>query len=240
MRPDWLVHFSTSDAGLARLISRSALRESLRRLMMVWIAVGVVLTVPACGPSNSSEDAEAPENALALDVDTVLTDTTYTLVNQDNQGVRVPDDFVGKPMLVGAIFTNCPNVCPEITANMKEVRNQLASPDSVQFISVTFDPHRDTPSRLATYRQRFDLEETSWQFLTGDPASIEAFLDHIDVVWRIQGTDRKFPADTTEEYIYTHSNQITLIDAQGRVRAEYGGSQTPPSLILRDLQEIQS
>ena len=45
-------------------------------------------------------------------------------------------------------------------------------------------------------------------------------------------------ADTTG-YIFTHSNQITLIDAQGRVRAEYGGSQTPPSLIVQDLKKIQ-
>jgi cytochrome oxidase Cu insertion factor (SCO1/SenC/PrrC family) len=66
-------------------------------------------------------------------------------------------------------------------------------------------------------------------------------MDRIVVRHSIKGTDREFPeADTADSYIFNHSNQITLIDSQGRVRAEYAGSQTPTKLIVSDLQKIQS
>jgi len=217
---------------------RNCLSALLSRIGPWRVLAGLLLVVSAC--SSPDADEPAPENALSLDVDTVLTDTTYTLVNQDRSAVQVPDDFLGTPVLVGSIFTNCANVCPQITANMKEVREQLDDPNAVQFVSVTFDPRRDTPDRLAAYREKFNLEDTSWQFLTGEPEALTGFLGPLDVTWRVKGTNRQFPADTTDDYIYKHSNQITLIDAKGRVRAEYGGSQTPPSLILGDLAEIQS
>jgi protein SCO1/2 len=178
---------------------------------------------------------------MSLDVDRTLTDTSYALVNQDSSTVAFPDDFLGKPILLGTIYTECPNVCPQITANMKDIRDQLPDPSAVQFVSVTFDPRRDTPARLAAYQQQFGLSGTSWQFLTGDTTSIGALMDRLDVRHTIKGTDRAFPAAVPDSgYVFNHSNQITLIDAQGRVRAEYAGSQTPPRLIVSDLETIQS
>jgi Uncharacterized protein SCO1/SenC/PrrC, involved in biogenesis of respiratory and photosynthetic systems len=109
------------------------------------------------------------------------------------------------------------------------------------FVSVTFDPHRDTPAQLARYRSTFGLEETSWQFLTGDTTTIGRLMDRLGVRHVIKGTDQEFPSpDTDSSYIYTHSNQIVLIDAEGQVRATYGGSQTPPKILIEDLQKIRS
>lgn len=204
--------------------------------ILVLLLAGLV---GGCG-GDSAERPNEGKNTLSLDVDAVLTDTSYTLVNQDSSSVAFPDAFVGKPVLLGTIYTNCPNVCPKITANMKNIRDQLDDPSAVQFVSVTFDPHRDTPSRLAEYQTQFGLDDTDWQFLTGDRETIGRLMDRLDVRHTIEGTDREFPeADTAESYIFTHSNQITLIDSQGRVRAEYAGSQTPPKLIVSDLQKIQ-
>jgi protein SCO1/2 len=209
-----------------------------RTATLLFLAIGSLL-LAACGNDTSQPSSQTVSNDLSLDVDTVLTDTTYTLVNQDSTTLALPDAFLGRPVVLGAIYTNCPNICPQITANMKAVRDSLDDPDAVQFVSVTFDPQRDTPSRLAAYRAQYDLTDTSWEFLTGDLDTIDRFLDRLGVRRRIKGTDREFPAADTTGYIFTHSNQITLIDAQGRVRAEYGGSQTPPSLIVQDLKKIQ-
>jgi protein SCO1/2 len=209
-----------------------------RTATFLFLAIGSLL-LAACGNDTSQPSSQTVSNDLSLDVDTVLTDTTYTLVNQDGTTLSLPDAFLGRPVVLGAIYTNCPNICPQITANMKAVRDSLDDPDAVQFVSVTFDPQRDTPSRLAAYRAQYDLTDTSWEFLTGDLETIDRFLDRLGVRRRIKGTDREFPAADTTDYIFTHSNQITLIDAQGRVRAEYGGSQTPPSLIVQDLKKIQ-
>lgn len=200
--------------------------------------LGVMLA--GCGGGTDSQRRGA-KNTMSLDVDRTLTDTTYALVNQDSSAVTFPDDFLGTPIVLGTIYTNCPNICPQITANMKNIRRQLPDTSAVQFVSVTFDPKRDTPARLATYREQFDLTGTSWQFLTGAPATIGALMDRLDVRHTIKGTDREFPTTVPDSaYVFNHSNQITLIDSQGRVRAEYAGSQTPPDLIVSDLAKIQS
>lgn len=214
------------------------LRGSLgRSVALVLLAVFVFGT--GCGGDASSD--RGAKNTLSLDVDDVLTDTSYTLVNQDSVEIQFPDAFLGTPVVLGTVYTHCPNVCSKITANMKNIRSEIADSSAVQFVSVTFDPHRDTPARLAEYRARFGLEHTSWQFLTADTTTIGRLMDRLGVHHTIKGTDRAFPTpDTDSSYIYTHSNQITLIDAEGRVRATYGGSQTPPKLIIGDLEKIQS
>lgn len=215
-------------------------RRTVGPTIIAALVVLIAGTLAGGCERDTSRTSRGAENTLSLDVDTVLTDTSYALVNQDSSAVTVPDDFLGTPVLLGTIYTNCPNVCPQITANMKAIRDQVPDTTAVQFVSVTFDPHRDTPSRLAAYRKQFGLENTSWPFLTGDRETIRRLMNRLDVRHTIQGSDREFPrTDTATTYVYNHSNQITLIDSQGRVRAEYAGSQTPPDLIVTDLQKLQ-
>jgi len=210
------------------------------RMCASLVLTGALLfSVAGCGEEASDSDRRA-ENTLSLDVDEQLADTTYALVNQDSATVPFPDAFLGKPMILGTIYTRCPNVCPQITANMKSIRDAVDT-SAVHVVSVTFDPHRDTPARLSAYRAQYNLQGTSWQFLTGDRPTIRGLMDRLGVRHTIKGTDLEFPRpDTDSSYIYTHSNQITLIDAKGQVRATYGGSQTPPTLIAEDLEKIQS
>jgi len=210
------------------------------RSAAVACALLIVSMAGAGCTSDAPERSRTTGNTLSLDVDADLTDTTYTLRNQNGSTIRVPDRFLGAPVLVGTIYTSCPNVCPRITANMKAIRDRLPDSTAVQFVSLTFDPHRDTPSRLSAYRERFALTGTDWQFLTGDTTTIARLTERLDVRFQIKGTERSFPAaDTATSYVFTHSNQITLIDAEGRVRAEYAGSQTPPELLIEDLRTIQ-
>lgn len=214
-------------------------RSATRRTVLAVAAALFLVVGAGCG-GDSSRSAQTAKNTLSLDVDATLADTSYTLVNQDSATVAFPEAFLGKPVILGTIYTQCPNVCPQITANMKAIRGALDT-SAVHVVSVTFDPHRDTPSRLAAYRTQYGLDGTSWQFLTGDRPTIRRLMDRLGVRHTLKGTDREFPRpDTDSTYIYTHSNQITLIDAQGRVRATYGGSQTPPELIASDLEKIQS
>jgi len=72
------------------------------------ITITLVLLVAAAGSigcqQESSRTTRMAENTLALDVDTTLTDTTYTLVNQDSSAVAVPEDILGAPILLGTIY----------------------------------------------------------------------------------------------------------------------------------------
>lgn len=210
-----------------------------RSIVGTLVLFGLVLGA-GCG-SDGSQRSPSGKNDLSLDVDEVLADTSYRLVTHEGTTLSFPDAYAGAPVLLGTIYTNCPSVCPQITANMKEIRAELGDTTNVQFVSVTFDPTRDTPPRLAAYRSNFGLEGTSWQFLTGDTTTIRRLMNRIDVRHTVKGTNQEFPSsDVDSTYVYNHSNQITLIDEDGRVRAEYPGSQTPPKLIVNDLEKIQS
>jgi cytochrome oxidase Cu insertion factor (SCO1/SenC/PrrC family) len=44
----------------------------------------------------------------------------------------------------------------------------------VQFVQLTIDPARDTPARLAAYRQLFRPVPRNWSTLTGPAATISA------------------------------------------------------------------
>ncbi|PSQ95583.1 MAG: SCO family protein [Bacteroidetes bacterium SW_9_63_38] len=211
------------------------------RVLFGPLIVAAFLILPGCGDEPSQSPTQQAENTLDLDVDAHLADTSYSLVRHDSTTVTFPDDFLGTPVILGTIYTSCPNVCSKITANMRDIRSALGDTLNAQFVSVTFDPHRDTPAQLAQYRSSFDLDDTRWQFLTGDTTTIGALMDRLGVRHVLKGTGQEFPsADVDSSYIYTHSNQIVLIDAQGRLRATYGGSQTPPKLLARDLKALQN
>jgi protein SCO1 len=68
-------------------------------------------------------------------------------------------------------YTNCPDVCQVVMANIASalVRLDPAQRARVGMVFVTTDPARDTPARLRSYLDRFDR---SFEGATGDLARI--------------------------------------------------------------------
>src|SRR5690554_3325507 len=103
-----------------------------------------------------------------------FSDDQFELVNQDHETVVFPDDFQGKPVVIGFIYTHCPDICSFITANIGKVRDSISNPGSAHFVLVTFDPERDTPEVLKNYAAAFEFTGPEFQFLTGEPDVINA------------------------------------------------------------------
>lgn len=168
-----------------------------------------------------------------------LSDRSWELVNQDSTAVTFPDDFKDNILVAGYIYTNCPGVCPAITANMKNISADLPDRQDVQFIGITFDPVRDTPSVLKKYMIKHDLDERRFTFLTGDTATVYSLLDQVGIRTRVRTTDSTSGSGVEEkQYLLNHTNQINLIDRQGRIRAEYGGSMVPPEHVVEDIKKL--
>lgn len=164
-----------------------------------------------------------------------LSSPSFNMINQDGEEVIFPDDFKGKYMVLGFIYINCPDVCPMITQNMKNVQNQLGNPDDVQFVAVTFDPERDTPEELKKYKDMFKLD-TNFNFLTADTTTMSAFLDSVRVRTQISFTTE---SDTGEElYFINHSNKIMVLNRKAQLIYEYGGSMTNPNMITEDIKKV--
>lgn len=161
-----------------------------------------------------------------------LGDRSWKLVDQDSAAVTFPDDFKGQILVVGYIFTKCPGVCPAITANMKRISGRITEEQNVHFIGITFDPVRDRPSVLKAYMNKFDLNETRFTFLTGDSSTVTPLLDRVEI-----RTERH--PDPAIGYRFNHTNQINLIDQQGRIRMEYGGSMVPAEHVIEDINKLK-
>ncbi|MFH5831493.1 SCO family protein [Halalkalibaculum sp. DA384] len=166
-----------------------------------------------------------------------LGEKSYPLLDQDSTRVNFPDDFSGQVTVLGFIYTNCPDVCPAITANMKNVKDQLEDPEDVHFIGITFDPERDTPSVLDHYMEQFKLNKDQFTFVTGDTTTIDSLLSDLNIVAEIPY--RKTSDEGKKLYFMNHTNRISLLDKQGRLRLEYSGSFSKPEHILEGINQLR-
>ncbi|MDZ7773250.1 MAG: SCO family protein [Balneolaceae bacterium] len=160
---------------------------------------------------------------------------SYGLVDQDSSGVSFPGDFSGQIVVLGYIYTHCPDVCPVITANMSNIRRQLEDTTGVHFVGISFDPERDTPSALARYMDSFELDPAHFTFVTGDTATVDSLLSAMKILAR-----KSYPDSTrTGSYLMQHTNRIAVMDRRGRVRFEYPGSVVPPQNVIEDINKLR-
>lgn len=96
-----------------------------------------------------------------------------TLTDQDGNPYNLADDPTTKAVVVFFGYTNCPDVCPGIMADMATAKRRLPADvvDEVTLIVVTTDPARDTPEALKDYLRRVD---ESFIGLSGDLEEIKA------------------------------------------------------------------
>jgi protein SCO1 len=163
-------------------------------------------------------------------------DVQFELTDQNGDEVIFPDDFEGSPVVMGFIYTNCPDICSFITANVGKVYEEMDNPEDTQFILVTFDPERDTPEVLKSYAQAFDMDKDPFHFLTGDPDTIDQFMRRVSV--RTQESYSRELDDGGRMYFLNHSDKILLINQNSELIFDYGGSMTPVNIIIEDLQKL--
>ena len=126
------------------------------------IAVGATNSMPS--PEEIAARRASAERHRAL--------MEYKFTNELGQLVSF-SDFHGQALAVIFFFTSCPKpeFCPRLSKNFQEATAKLKAcadcPTNWHFISVTFDPERDTPETLKAYGERYDYDPARWTFLTG-------------------------------------------------------------------------
>lgn len=169
-----------------------------------------------------------------------------SLVDQDGQNFRLAATR-GKVVVLGLIYTHCPDVCPVITGKMKAVQARLKSAgleDAVVFLTVTFDPERDTPPVLRRYAEAYELDLTNWRLLTGPADAIEGLTDLLGFYTeRTYVAERPAAAGSPDvrpdtPYFITHSDRFFIVDRKGQIRASLPGSRTDVDQALRIIQRL--
>jgi protein SCO1 len=160
----------------------------------------------------------------------------FTLLDQHNEQVSFPETYSGKVMLVGYVYTHCPDICPVITYNMRDVQRSLPEEDDFLLVSVSFDPDRDSPDILYQYAENYRLNQDSWRLLTGNKQEVENLLEKLQIA--TVKTPTRFAEDNTPIYFIDHTDRVTLIDKKGQVRRHYPGSELNSDEIIQDIRTL--
>jgi protein SCO1 len=145
----------------------------------------------------------------------------FTLTDQRGQpfGSR---ELAGKIWVADFIFTSCQAVCPLLSERMAEVgkRARQLGPD-FHLVSISVDPERDTPERLAAYAARYHANPLSWSFLTGPEQAIQATV--VEGFKVGAGKERTPAADGGGPGFWEifHGENLVLVDRQMRIRGYF-------------------
>jgi len=174
---------------------------------------------------------------LPLDKD--LTKKNYNLVNQDSVAVSFPEVIKGQITVMGFIYTHCPDICPMTTHNMylTEMELKKANINDVKFVALSFDPDRDSPEVLKKFAEVRELDFNSWTLLTGEKNAVNDLLKRFDV--KAIKTDESADEEGNSEYSMMHTDRISLIDKNGRLRKNYKGSTLNIEELVNDIKILK-
>ena len=155
-----------------------------------------------------------------------ISDTVYDPIPlfafTNQEGKIITNDFMaGKIAVVDFFFTNCTSICPMLSSQMVRLQHSVKSENidgQVVFLSHTVDPKIDTPETLKSYADRMGADYSNWNFVTGNAE---------DIYWQAKEGYKltAFPSDTAQGGFF-HTDQIALIDQEGKIRGYYDGTST--------------
>jgi protein SCO1 len=142
----------------------------------------------------------------------------FTLTDQFGHN-RSLSDLAGKPVALTFVYTNCPDVCPLISAHFHEAYQQLGKlGPQVGMVAVTVDPEHDDINQMHSFSDKLGLTN-EWFFLTGSRPQLQA-------VWASYGIDAQkvqsqmaATAQAASPETIEHAAPVFLIDKVGRLRA---------------------
>lgn len=130
-------------------------------------------------------------------------------------------EYRGKAVLVTFLYTNCPDICPLIAANLRVALKLLrAAARDVQVIAVSVDPRGDTPDSVARFLRAHEMQGRM-QYLIGAPAP----LSRTWAAWGV-GSQRQLG----QPQLVAHSALVYGIGASGKLRTVYPASFQPQQI----------
>ena len=193
------------------------LRASLRRLARGWpgrlvlgsVALGLAVGLAAVGTRVRAARAEtvawipdAMPGVAPLDRPAA----PLRLVDQRGDTVSL-DNFTGRPVLVTFAFAHCTAICPAQVQGVLKARRASPEADAAAII-VTVDPWRDTPSRLPSISEGWQLTRDEY-VLSGSVEEVQSVL----AAWRVRTERDPATGDVG------HPATVYLIGRNGRIAA---------------------
>jgi protein SCO1/2 len=163
----------------------------------------------------------------------------FSLLDQDGNAFGA-QDLAGKVWVADFIFTSCSDACPRLTARMRNLQDRLDLGEPIGLLSITVDPERDTPQKLAEYARTSGARTRLWKFVTGPQAEVERTVVkgfHI-AMGRVPVEPASAEALRGEAFEILHGDRLVLVDGKGHLRGYYVADDAGLRQILRDARAL--
>lgn len=198
---------------MARRYGKGLLRRFQNGVVLPLL--GAVLA----GCAASSGAPPPPSGNVGTRLDGRVSPRILDLPLRDSQGrVRKLVDFTGKVVVISDGMTLCQEACPVDTAGVVQTARAVDAAGlgtQVQFLTITVDPQRDTPGRLAAYRKLFAPVPRNWMTLTGSPGQVARLWKYFGVYAQRVPQDTPPPTDWLTgkpmTYDVQHSDEVFFL-----------------------------
>ncbi len=166
-----------------------ALRRDLQRIraspgwrrvaavVVIGLGVGLVAAARRVILATGIMTGESPVPRGSI-VDIALDAGSITLVDQHGRRLTMGERFSG-PALLTFAFGHCGAICPTVVHDVRHARD-AAGRGTMPLVIVSLDPWRDTPGRLATLAQQWELGPLD-VVLSGEVHEVNDALDRLRV-----------------------------------------------------------
>ena len=160
-------------------------------------------------------------------------------------------DYRGRVVMLTFLYTNCPDVCPIVTAQLGKAIDALdADSSELAIVAVSADPERDTVDAAHAYSDKWKMSDR-WAYLVGEreelagvwaafyvePVAIEqdAAAGHAATT-APSGSVDALRQDVREKYLVSHGAPVYIIDRDGVMRVVH----TPPLDVDAMVEDVRT
>jgi protein SCO1/2 len=154
---------------------------------------------------------------------------------EDQYGLPInSSDLLGRTVFVNFTYTGCGEACAAQREALVALREALRADgrlgSEVIFLTVSFDPARDSREALQVYAAQLGAERGSWRFVTGEPAELKALIG---------GELGFYYGKPDAAGAIEHDQRVLLVDRNGLMRAKYKAESLSVATLLRDIGLVE-
>jgi protein SCO1/2 len=155
----------------------------------------------------------------------------FSFINQYGDTVSQAD-FENSIYIADFFFTSCPTICPVMKSQMIRVYEHFKDAPEVKILSHSIDPYHDSVAVLRDYAEALGVNDTKWQFVTGEQ---DAIYEIGEKSYMVTAAEDTVAADETGGFI--HSGAFILVDKKRQVRGLYNGTvEKDVNQLMRDIE----
>lgn len=213
---------------------------------IITLAMCLMFILPGC--INSENETESIFHGdIILDAKPI---SDFTLLTSDNTTYDFKQETDGKITVIAFLFTNCYDICPVVTYNLRAIHETLneSQLDKIEFLTITVDPWRDNTTILEEWKQS---TKSNWTHLTvSDTQQTSTEMSTLTQVWNDFDVGFKIEENTTEsntsgrhhpssyDYNIAHSTGTVLVDHEGNQRIWWGDYDWIIDLVKEDILNL--